>query len=269
MRKIGAAIALAATMLACSLVHAQHAPLSRPWTTAAKPAVSPIAMPIPPCGKIYTVVSGDSYWKISERRLGSPIPYLRIAEINHRDPNKPIHPGDKIFLPCAEYFNLPSRTVLHAQRASQAPSAQPDARKFSSLYPRPPSVSLFARADRPYSTMLDNNPTDVSFGANTAHWVKEGFAMVKVYKGVPYLAFRDWDHGIQAAIELISGNRYAPLTVDEALQRWSGNDYDAKILKGRIDDRKKVKELTRNERKLLLEIIAQRETGKYIQFPSL
>lgn len=47
----------------------------------------------------YTVVKGDSLWKIAANKMGSGLKYKELAEFNNINPNKPISVGQIIFIP--------------------------------------------------------------------------------------------------------------------------------------------------------------------------
>lgn len=48
----------------------------------------------------YTVVSGDSWWKIAANQLGSGSQYKYLAEYNDMSTDDMIHPGDVLMIPC-------------------------------------------------------------------------------------------------------------------------------------------------------------------------
>jgi len=57
-----------------------------------------------PDEKIYTVVSGDSLWKIAQQFLGNGALYKKIIEANPGklvDEHTVIHPGDQLKIPAA------------------------------------------------------------------------------------------------------------------------------------------------------------------------
>lgn len=61
--------------------------------------------PPPPEDTIYTVVAGDSLWKISSHFYGEGHLFNRIIEANPdklKDEQSVIHPGDKLRVPAAE-----------------------------------------------------------------------------------------------------------------------------------------------------------------------
>ena len=58
----------------------------------------------PPDEKIYTVVAGDSLWKIAQEFLGNGALYPKIIEANPgklKDEHTVIHPGDQLKIPNA------------------------------------------------------------------------------------------------------------------------------------------------------------------------
>ncbi len=58
--------------------------------------------PPPPTQKTYTVVKGDSLWKIAANQLGKGTLYPKIIEANPgqlKDENTVIHPGDVLIIP--------------------------------------------------------------------------------------------------------------------------------------------------------------------------
>lgn len=58
--------------------------------------------PPPPAQKTYTVVKGDSLWKIAANQLGKGTLYPKIIEANPgqlKDENTVIHPGDVLIIP--------------------------------------------------------------------------------------------------------------------------------------------------------------------------
>jgi nucleoid-associated protein YgaU len=58
----------------------------------------------PPDEKVYTVVAGDSLWKIAAEFLGNGALYPKIIEANPdklKDANTVIHPGDQLVIPNA------------------------------------------------------------------------------------------------------------------------------------------------------------------------
>jgi LysM repeat protein len=58
----------------------------------------------PPDEKIYTVVAGDSLWKIAQQFLGNGALYKKIIEANPGklvDEHTVIHPGDELKIPAA------------------------------------------------------------------------------------------------------------------------------------------------------------------------
>ena len=54
---------------------------------------------IPVDAERYTIVSGDTLWKIAATKLGSGLKYKYLAEYNDIDPAKPIVVGQIIFIP--------------------------------------------------------------------------------------------------------------------------------------------------------------------------
>jgi len=57
---------------------------------------------LPPVSKKYTVVAGDSLWKIAANHLGNGAKYPEIIKANPgklKDENSVIHPGDVLILP--------------------------------------------------------------------------------------------------------------------------------------------------------------------------
>jgi len=57
---------------------------------------------LPPVAKKYTVVAGDSLWKIAANHLGNGAKYPEIIKANPgklKDENTVIHPGDVLNLP--------------------------------------------------------------------------------------------------------------------------------------------------------------------------
>ena len=57
---------------------------------------------LPPVGKKYTVVAGDSLWKIAANHLGNGAKFPEIIKANPgklKDENSVIHPGDVLILP--------------------------------------------------------------------------------------------------------------------------------------------------------------------------
>jgi len=61
--------------------------------------------PPPPEDTIYTVVGGDSLWKISSHFYGAGNLFTRIIAANPdklKDEHSVIHPGDKLRIPAAE-----------------------------------------------------------------------------------------------------------------------------------------------------------------------
>ncbi|MCD6219613.1 LysM peptidoglycan-binding domain-containing protein [Candidatus Calescamantes bacterium] len=63
-------------------------------------------------GKTYTVVKGDSLWKISEKFYGTPLKWPLIYKANQdkiKDPNR-IYPGQKLVIPVEEIS--PSKKYL-------------------------------------------------------------------------------------------------------------------------------------------------------------
>ncbi len=58
--------------------------------------------PPPAAQKTYTVVKGDSLWKIAQNQLGKGTLYPKIIEANPgqlKDENTVIHPGDVLIIP--------------------------------------------------------------------------------------------------------------------------------------------------------------------------
>lgn len=58
--------------------------------------------PPPPAQRIYTVVKGDSLWKIAQNMLGNGALYPKIIEANPdqlKDEKSVIHPGDQLVIP--------------------------------------------------------------------------------------------------------------------------------------------------------------------------
>ncbi|MBL8231668.1 MAG: LysM peptidoglycan-binding domain-containing protein [Bryobacterales bacterium] len=58
--------------------------------------------PPPPPQRIYTVVKGDSLWKIAQNMLGNGALYPKIIEANPdqlKDEKSVIHPGDQLVIP--------------------------------------------------------------------------------------------------------------------------------------------------------------------------
>lgn len=60
--------------------------------------------PAPPAQKTYTVVAGDSLWKIAENKMGKGSLYPKIIAANPgrlKDDKTVIHPGDVLVIPDA------------------------------------------------------------------------------------------------------------------------------------------------------------------------
>ncbi|MCS7025359.1 MAG: LysM peptidoglycan-binding domain-containing protein [Bryobacteraceae bacterium] len=64
--------------------------------------IDPSLAPPPPPKRIYTVVKGDSLWKIAQNTLGNGALYPKIIEANPdrlKDEKSVIHPGDQLVIP--------------------------------------------------------------------------------------------------------------------------------------------------------------------------
>ncbi|GEM_PF-7107288 len=66
-------------------------------------------------GKTYTVVKGDSLWKIAEKFYGTPLKWPLIYKANKneiKNPNR-IYPGQKLIIPVAETVTTPPSPQKH------------------------------------------------------------------------------------------------------------------------------------------------------------
>ncbi len=69
-----------------------------------QPAPDEAPAPAAPAETVYTVVSGDSLWKIAQQFLGNGALYPKIIEANPDklvDEHSVIHPGDELKIPAA------------------------------------------------------------------------------------------------------------------------------------------------------------------------
>lgn len=73
------------------------------WNTEIIATLTVSVMPQPETEE-YTVVAGDSLWRIAEHKLGSGTKYMEIFYANRdkmKTPNSVIHPGDILHIPKA------------------------------------------------------------------------------------------------------------------------------------------------------------------------
>lgn len=110
------------------------------------------------------------------------------------------------------------------------------------------------RADR------NNNPLNIKVGPATKYLIDQGVATIEqkpAQDGGNFLVFKDPSDGLKAAVSLLKSNVYNNLSVDAALNKWSGNGYGAEIapeLRG-----KTIKQLTNDELQGLVTRMAKRE----------
>lgn len=115
-----------------------------------------------------------------------------------------------------------------------------------------------------YSTSTGNNPLNITLGSATQKWVDSGDAVVKEAKGRKFLEFKDPQVGLKANKELLFGPSYSGLTLNEAMKKWSGGDYDASdkvISSSGIKPDVKMSSLTPVQQDSLVRKMAQREGG--------
>jgi hypothetical protein len=211
------------------------------------------------------VQKGETWSQIaaSEFSGGSrPEVYTELAKAaGIKNPDK-IFAGIMVSIPCA--ITVHGRSI-HARNCAQGASQRGSVSSPRKIQAQKPAD----RSGKPYSTVLDNNPLNVTYGPSTSHWVIQGYATVKHHKGLPYLAFKTLEMGTQAASELLFTSRlYGTKTVAEAISVWSGHNYGPEILKGTtINSRVRVKDLGSTERSMLLYAMARREGGKLIRSP--
>lgn len=123
----------------------------------------------------------------------------------------------------------------------------------------PPTTST----NTPLSDRL-NNPLNIKYGGATKHLLDQGVATLgpKATDGGNFLHFTSQEEGYKAAGALLTGPNYKDLSVQDALKKWSGKGYGGEIVaKQGIDPSKKIKDLSPNERAILVSQMAQIEGG--------
>jgi len=100
----------------------------------------------------------------------------------------------------------------------------------------PSSYDVVFRPAGPTAANRNNNPLNIKVGGWTAHHVTAGHAAVSdtvALDGGRFLRFATPEAGFRAGVLLLSTPLYAPLTVDQALRKWSNHGYGAEVLAGR------------------------------------
>lgn len=108
----------------------------------------------------------------------------------------------------------------------------------------------------------NKNPMNIKYGNATKHWVTDGKATIEgraAADGGHFLVFNSLEDGIAAAAELLfDSGIYTNLTVDKAMQKWSGNGYSGEdIVPGLAQ--LKISELNDEEKATVLEEMMTRE----------
>jgi len=124
----------------------------------------------------YTVLPGDSLWRICRRELGDPQQYLAVARVNHLSQPDLLQPGQKIFLALSGNKTAPAAAETIQPAPTNIPTAVPA--------PAPEKKSsLGANAEFPDRPNVAFRPGEHLLFAVQYFGVAAGFAALDVEPG--------------------------------------------------------------------------------------
>ena len=159
----------------------------------------------------------------------------------------------------------PSTPTAPAKPSEPSGPPAPPARPLLRQPAQPPSASVPSTEAPAGKTVAErhNNPLNIKLGPLTQKYVDQGLAAPgdAATDGGRFLRFTSPEAGAQAARELLKEPVYANKTVHDALQLWSNRGYGGEIVRGQVDPRTRVADLTPEQQTTMLQRMAEKEKG--------